>query len=40
VTLSGFVLDVWDVYSVKRIVRKMAGVKKVVDQLNLELGGD
>jgi osmotically-inducible protein OsmY len=40
VTLSGFVLDVWDVYSLKRIVRKMAGVKKVVDQLNLELGGD
>ena len=40
VTLSGFVLDVWDVYSLKRIVRKMAGVKKVVDQLTLELGGD
>ena len=40
VTLSGFVLDVWDVYSLKRIVRKMAGVKRVVDQLNLELGGD
>jgi len=28
------------VYSLKRIVRKMAGVKRVVDQLNLELGGD
>jgi BON domain len=40
VTLSGFVLDVWDVFTLKRIVRKMAGVKKVVDQLDLELGGD
>ena len=40
VTLSGFVLDVWDVYTLKRIVRKMPGVKKVVDQLTLELGGD
>jgi hypothetical protein len=40
VTLSGFVLDVWDVYSLKRIVRKMAGVKRVVDQLTIELGGD
>jgi BON domain len=40
VTLSGMVLDVWDVFTLKRIVRKMAGVKKVVDQLDLELGGD
>jgi hypothetical protein len=40
VTLSGFVLDVWDVFTLKRIVRKMAGVKRVVDQLDLELGGD
>ena len=40
VTLTGFVLDVWDVFTLKRIVRKMAGVKKVVDQLTLELGGD
>jgi hypothetical protein len=40
VTLSGFVLDIWDVFTLKRIVRKMAGVKKVVDQLDLELGGD
>jgi osmotically-inducible protein OsmY len=40
VTLSGFVLDIWDVFTLKRIVRKMPGVKKVVDQLTLELGGD
>ena len=40
VTLTGFVLDVWDVFTLKRIVRKMAGVKKVVDQLDIELGGD
>lgn len=40
VTLSGMVLDVWDVFTLKRIVRKMAGVKKVIDQLDLEVGGD
>jgi osmotically-inducible protein OsmY len=40
VTLSGFVLDIWDLFTLKRIVRKMPGVKKVVDQLTLELGGD
>jgi osmotically-inducible protein OsmY len=40
VTLSGFVLDVWDVFTLKRMVKKMPGVKKVVDQLDLELGGD
>jgi osmotically-inducible protein OsmY len=40
VTLSGFVLDVWDLYTLKRIARKTAGVKKLLDQVNLELGGD
>jgi osmotically-inducible protein OsmY len=40
VTLSGFVLDIWDVFTLRRIVRKMPDVKKVVDQLTLELGGD
>jgi len=27
-------------FTLRRIVRKMPGVKKVVDQLTLELGGD
>ena len=40
VTLSGFVLDVWDLFTLKRIARKTAGVKRLVDQVNLELGGD
>ena len=40
VTLSGIALDYWDVSAMKRLVRKMAGVKKVVDDLDVRLGGE
>jgi hypothetical protein len=40
VTLSGFALDYWDVSAMKRLVRKMPGVKKVVDDLDVRLGGE
>ena len=38
VTLSGKMLDYWDVIATKRLVRKMPGVKKVVDDLDVSLG--
>jgi osmotically-inducible protein OsmY len=40
VTLSGIALDYWDVSAMKRLVRKMPGVKKVVDDLDVRLGGE
>jgi osmotically-inducible protein OsmY len=40
VTLSGVALDYWDVGAMKRLVRKMPGVKKVVDDLDVRLGGE
>jgi osmotically-inducible protein OsmY len=38
--LSGIALDYWDVIAMKRLVRKMPGVKKVVDDLDVRVGGD
>lgn len=40
VTLRGIVLDEWDARQMKRIVRKMPGVRMVVDDLELIQGGD
>jgi osmotically-inducible protein OsmY len=38
VTLRGKAVDYWDVISMKRLVRRMPGVKKVVDDINVSLG--
>ncbi len=40
VILSGIALDYWDVFAMKRLVGKMPGVKKVVDDLDVRLGGE
>jgi osmotically-inducible protein OsmY len=40
VTLSGIALDYWDVIAMKRLVRKMPGVKRVVDDLDVRFGGE
>jgi hypothetical protein len=39
VTLRGMVLDEWDLRMAIRVSRKIAGVKRVVDDLEMELGG-
>jgi len=38
VTLRGIAVDYWDVIAMKRLVRRMPGVKKVVDDLDVSLG--
>jgi osmotically-inducible protein OsmY len=38
VTLRGIAVDYWDVIAMKRLVRKMPGVKRVVDNLDISLG--
>jgi hyperosmotically inducible protein len=40
VTLSGFVLDEWDMRIAKRIARRMTGVKRVINSIDIEQGGD
>jgi osmotically-inducible protein OsmY len=40
VTLHGFVFDEWDLRVVKRIARRTPGVKRVIDDLEIELGGE
>jgi osmotically-inducible protein OsmY len=40
VTLRGIALDYWDVTAMKRLVRKMPGVKKVVDDIDVRVGGE
>jgi hypothetical protein len=40
ITLHGFVFDEWDLRVVKRIARKTPGVKRVIDDLEIELGGE
>ena len=40
VTLRGIALDYWDVSAMKRLVRKMPGVKKVVDEIDVRVGGE
>jgi osmotically-inducible protein OsmY len=38
VTLRGIAVDYWDVIAMKRLVRRMPGVKRVVDALDISLG--
>ena len=40
VTLSGLVMDEWDLRMAKRIVRRIPGVKRVVDDLEIVDRGD
>src|ERR1700676_4095228 len=40
VTLHGFIFDEWDLRVVKRIARKTPGVRRVIDYLEIELGGE
>jgi hypothetical protein len=40
VTLHGIVFDEWDLRAVKRIARKIPGVRRVVDDLEIKLGGE
>jgi osmotically-inducible protein OsmY len=40
ITLHGFVFDEWDLRVVKRIARRTPGVKRVIDDLEIELGGE
>jgi osmotically-inducible protein OsmY len=38
VTLRGIATDYWDVIAMKRLVRRMPGVKRVVDNIDISLG--
>ena len=40
VTLHGIALDYWDVRAMKRLSRRVAGVKRVVDDIDVRLGGE
>jgi osmotically-inducible protein OsmY len=40
VTLHGLALDNWDVIQMKRLIRKMPGVRQVVDNLDVLMTGD
>jgi len=40
VTLSGIVFDEWDLRTAKRIAKCIAGVRRVVNDLEIELGGE
>jgi osmotically-inducible protein OsmY len=40
VTLHGLVFDEWDERAMKRIARRMPGVRRVIDDLYLVQGGD
>ena len=40
VTLGGVALDAWDLSTMKRLVRRMKGVRRVVDEIDLQLGGE
>jgi len=40
VTLRGIVFDEWDLRNAKRIARKIPGVKRVIDDLEIKLGGE
>lgn len=39
-TLSGIVFDDWDMRTARRIARRIPGVKRVVNNLEIEQGGD
>jgi osmotically-inducible protein OsmY len=38
-TLRGIVFDDWDMRQAMRISRKIAGVKRVINELEIESGG-
>jgi osmotically-inducible protein OsmY len=38
VTLHGIATDYWDVIAMKRLVRRMPGVKRVVEDIDISLG--
>ena len=40
VTLTGIVFDDWDLRAAIRIARRIAGVKRVVNDLEIRLGGE
>ena len=40
VTLHGIALDYWDVRAMRRLSRRVAGVKRVVDDIDVRLGGE
>jgi hypothetical protein len=40
VTLHGIVFDDWDLRSAMRMARRMPGVKRVVNDLEIKLGGE
>jgi len=40
VTLQGIVFDDWDLRDALRLSRKVAGVKRVVNDLEIKLGGE
>jgi osmotically-inducible protein OsmY len=37
VTLHGFVQDAWDLLALRRISRKIAGVKKIINDVDLQI---
>jgi hypothetical protein len=40
VTLQGMVFDDWDLRQAMRISKRIAGVRRVINDLEIELGGD
>jgi osmotically-inducible protein OsmY len=40
VTLTGIVFDDWDLRAAIRIARRIAGVRRVVNDLEIKLGGE
>lgn len=40
VTLHGIVFDEWDLRVAKRIAKRIPGVKRVIDDLEIQLGGE
>jgi len=40
VTLQGMVFDEWDLRAATRISKKVAGVKRVINELDIKLGGE
>ncbi len=39
-TLSGMVFDEWDLSTAQRLARRVPGVKRIINQLELQLGGE
>lgn len=40
VTLHGIVFDDWDLRSARRIAKRIPGVKRVINDLEMKLGGE